>query len=226
MKITQVTTTPIRIPLTGFFYNSTFAGTKREWGGRLSRASPKRPGPILEYVIVRIDTDVGLTGIGEAVADIGFFGQTVEAIQVAIEDYLGPQLVGKHPFDREYLMQLIDYRENSCAKSGIDLALYDLMGKAMGVPVSALIGGSQKKRIPIAVEIAGGSPDNMASECVKYVKQGVRAFKPKIGGDPDKDADRLRHSRGRGPRSVHPRRCEPGLYGQRGDSPLPTGREA
>lgn len=192
MKITQITTTPIRIPLTCFFYNPTSAGTKREWDGRLSRVSPKRPGPILEYVIVRINTDEGLTGMGEAVADIGFFGQTTEAIQVAIEDYLGPQLVGKDPFDREYLMQLIDYRENSCAKSGIDLALHDLMGKAMGVPVSALIGGSQKKRIPVAIEIAGGSPDDMANECVKYMKQGVRAFKPKIGNDPDKDADRLR----------------------------------
>jgi len=192
MKITQITTTPVRIPLTCFFYNSTSAGTKREWAGRLSRVSPKRPGPILEYVIVRIRTDEELTGIGEAVADIGFFGQTVEAIQVAIEDYLGPQLVGKDPFDREYLMGLIDYRENSCAKSGIDLALHDLMGKAMGVPVSALIGGSHKKRVPVAIEIAGGSPDDMANACVKYMKQGVRAFKPKIGGDPDKDAERLR----------------------------------
>lgn len=192
MKITHVTTTPVRIPLTGFFYNSTSAGTKREWGGRLSRVSPKRPGPILEYVLVRIQTDDGPAGIGEAQADIGFFGQTIEAIRTAIEDYLGPQLVGKDPFDREYLMNLIDYRENSCAKAGIDLALHDLMGKAAGVPVSDLIGGSHKKRIPVAIEIAGGAPDDMAMECVKYIKQGVRAFKPKIGGDPAKDADRLR----------------------------------
>ena len=49
MKIAAVTATPIRIPLTQFLYNSENAGTKREWGGRLSRVSPKRPSPILEY---------------------------------------------------------------------------------------------------------------------------------------------------------------------------------
>ncbi|MDA1043743.1 MAG: dipeptide epimerase [Verrucomicrobia bacterium] len=192
MKITRIYTTPVRIPLTCFFYNSEWAGTKREWGGRLSRISPKRPGPILEYVLVHIETDEGIAGLGEAPADIGFFGQTMESIQVAIDDYLGPQLVGKNPIDIEYLMDLIDYRENSCAKSGIELALHDLMGKARGVSVSDLLGGALRSRIPVAIEIAGGSPDDMARECLKYMAMGVRAFKPKIGGDPEKDADRLR----------------------------------
>lgn len=192
MKITSVTTTPLRIPLTQFFYNSHNAGTKREWGGRLSRVSPTRPGPLLEYVLVHIETDDGKSGLGEAQADIGFFGQTVEEIHAAVRDYLGPQLVGKDPFDREHLMYQIDYRGNSCAKSGIDLALHDLLGKALGVPVSDLLGGSHKTRIPVAIEIPGGSPDDMASECLKYMQQGVRAFKPKIGGDPDRDAERLR----------------------------------
>jgi len=72
MKIAAVTATPLRIPLTQFFYNSENAGTKREWGGRLSRVSPPRPSPILEYLLVRIATDAGATGIGEAQADIGF----------------------------------------------------------------------------------------------------------------------------------------------------------
>ena len=89
------------MPLEQFFYNSEGAGTKREWGGRLSRVSPKRPSPILEYVLVHIETDEGVTGVGEAPADIGFFGQTVEGVQVAVEDYLGPQLVGKDPFEIE-----------------------------------------------------------------------------------------------------------------------------
>ena len=167
MKITRIYTSPIRIPLQRFFYNSDWAGTKREWGGRLSRVSPKRPGPILEYVLVHIETDEGITGLGEAPADIGFFGQTIEAIQVAIEDYLGPQLIGKDPFDREYLMDLIEYRENSSAKSGIDLALHDLVGKALGIPVCQLLGGSHRARVPVAIEIAGGTPDDMAGACVE-----------------------------------------------------------
>ncbi|MFO7820594.1 MAG: mandelate racemase/muconate lactonizing enzyme family protein [Lentisphaeria bacterium] len=192
MKITRIYTTPIRIPLKRFFYNSDWAGTKREWGGRLSRTSPKRPGPILEYLLVHIETDEGITGLGEAPADIGFFGQAIEGIQVAVEDYLGPQLIGRDPFDREYLMDLIDYRENSSAKSGIDLALHDLVSKALGIPVCKLLGGAHRARVPVAIEIAGGAPEDMANECVNYMKKGVRAFKPKIGSIPEKDADRLR----------------------------------
>jgi L-Ala-D/L-Glu epimerase len=192
MKITRIYSTPIRIPLRKFFYNSANAGTKREWGGRLSRVTPKRPSPILEYILVHIETDEGITGIGEAPADIGFFGQFLESIRYAVDDYLGPLLVGKEPWDIPALMDHIDFRENSCAKSGIDLALHDLVGKARGVPVSKLLGGAKRTRIPVAIEIAGGSPEDMANECLKYMKMNVKAFKPKIGSIPEKDAARLR----------------------------------
>lgn len=191
MKITRIFTTPIRIPLRCFFYNSSNAGTKREWGGRLSRVTPKRPAPILEYVLVHIETDEGLSGLGESPADIGFFGQTLESIQYAIDDYLGPQLVGKEPFDIPHLMDLIDYRENSSAKSGIDIALHDLVAKSKGISVCELLGGRKRERIPVAIEIAGGSPEDMANECLKYMKMNVKAFKPKIGSIPEKDVERL-----------------------------------
>ena len=191
MKITRVFATPISIALRRFFYNSTNAGTKREWNGRLSRVTPKRPAPVLEYVIVHVETDQGLTGIGEAPADIGFFGQFLEAITYAVNDYLGPLLVGKEPWDIAALMDHIDFRENSSAKSGIDLALHDLVGKAKGVSVAELLGGRRRERISVAVEIAGGSPEDMASECRRYMKMNVKAFKPKIGSIPEKDVERL-----------------------------------
>ena len=191
MKITRISTTAVRIPITGALYETENAGTKREWG-RLTRRSPKRPEPLLEYLIVRLETDEGTVGIGEAPVDIGFFGQTLEEVQAAIDAYLGPQLVGRAPLDREYLAHLIDHRGNTCAKSGIDLALHDLIGKAFGMPVSTLIGGTHRRRIAVAIEIPGGPPAEMAAACVAYMEQGVRAFKPKIGGVPEKDAERLR----------------------------------
>ena len=132
MKITNVTTTAIRMPVERAPYTTEGAGTKIGWGRR-SRLSPKRPSPMLEYLLVTIDTDEGVTGIGESTVDIGFFGQTLEEVQAAIEDYLGPQLVGLDPFDREHLMWVIDFRGNTAAKSGIDLALHDLLGKALDV---------------------------------------------------------------------------------------------
>ncbi len=191
MKITNITTTAVRLPIERAPYTTEGGGTKIEWGRR-SRYTPKRPTSMLEYLLVFIHTDEGLTGIGEATVDIGFFGQTLEEVRAAIEDYLGPQIIGKNPFDREYLNWVIDFRENSVAKAGIDIALHDLLGKAAGLPVSVLLGGRHQQRVPVAIEIAGGAPDDMAQECVSFVQRGVRAFKPKIGGYPDQDVDRLR----------------------------------
>lgn len=191
MKITRVSATRITMPVPPVPYPTERAGTKLEWDGRRSRLSPGRPLPILEYCIVRIDTDDGVTGFGESQADIGFFGESVEAVCAAVDGYLGPQLVGKDPLDREFLLHSIDYRGNSCARSGIDLALHDLIGKILQVPVSVLLGGAHRMRVAVALEVAGGSPADMAARCREFMGQGVRAFKPKIGGLPEADAERL-----------------------------------
>jgi L-alanine-DL-glutamate epimerase-like enolase superfamily enzyme len=116
----------------------------------------------------------------------------LEEVKSAIDEHLGPRIIGFDPFDREKLLRELDFRGNTCARSGIDLAVHDLMGKALGVPVSALIGGRQRTKVPVSVEIAGGPPDEMARLCVECVEKGIRAFKPKIGGYPEQDVERLR----------------------------------
>jgi L-alanine-DL-glutamate epimerase-like enolase superfamily enzyme len=188
MKITRVAARPVSVHVPDPPYNSEGAGTKYV----RSRLTPSRPTRIHDHVLVTVETDDGAVGVGEAQADIGFFGETQEEVLTAVQDYLGPQLVGKDPLDREYLFTLIDYRGNSCAKAGIDLALHDLIGKALGVPVGVLIGGPHKSRVAVSIEIAGGPPRAMAEACMSFVAMGVRAFKPKIGSDPDRDAERLR----------------------------------
>ncbi len=190
MKITGVSTTPLAMPWPAR-YSSQGAGTKREWG-RLGRITPARPKRVLEYLIVRIDTDEGLVGTGEAVTDIGFFGEPLEEVRSAIDVHLGPRIIGRDPFDREEILRQLDFRGNSCARAGIDLAIHDLLGKALRVPVSELIGGRAKERVPVSVEIAGGAPADMAALCADCVSRGIRAFKAKIGGIPEKDAERLK----------------------------------
>jgi L-alanine-DL-glutamate epimerase-like enolase superfamily enzyme len=86
VKIVSVTATPVRLAIPSAPYTTIGAGTKIEWGGKRSRIAPKRPGPVLEYVLVRIETDEGLAGVGEAQVDVGFFGETVEQAKAAIED--------------------------------------------------------------------------------------------------------------------------------------------
>jgi muconate cycloisomerase len=191
MKISDVSTIAVSLPWKPAPYSTERAGTKREWGRQL-RWSPHRPDPTLNYVIVMVETDEGIRGIGEASTDIGFFGEPLEEVKNAIERYLGPRLIGKDPFDREEILHLLDFRGNTCARSGIDLALHDLLAKALGIPVYDLIGGCCRDQVLVAIEIAGGPPDGMAKLCADYVEQGIRAFKPKIGGHPDDDAVRLK----------------------------------
>jgi L-alanine-DL-glutamate epimerase-like enolase superfamily enzyme len=131
-------------------------------------------------------------GVGEATPDIGFFGETLEEVKSAIDRYFGPRLVGMDPFDREQILAQLDFRGNSCARSAVDLAVHDLMGKALGVPVFDLLGGCCRDTVLVALEIPGGPAREMAQACAEYVGQGVRAFKPKIGGYPDRDIERLR----------------------------------
>ena len=189
MLITAVRSRAVSLPLQPVPYSVERAGTKREWGK--TRLTPHRPKPSLQYVIVEIDTDDGITGVGEACTDIGFFGEPVEEVQSAIDLYLGPKLLGKDPFDREQLLFDIDFPGNSCAKSGIDLALHDLLGKALGVPVCNLIGGSGRRQVLAVMEVAPGTADGMARQCAEWVEQGVRGFKAKVGAIPEDDVERL-----------------------------------
>jgi L-alanine-DL-glutamate epimerase-like enolase superfamily enzyme len=192
MKITSVSTTAVSLPVPRHGYSSNVrAGTKREWG-RLTRITPHRPEPVLEYVILRVATDDGVVGLGEATPDIGFFGETLEEVKAAIDRYFGPRLIGMDPFDREQILANLDFRGNSCARSAIDLALHDLLGKALGVPVYKLIGGMCRDKVLVALEIGGGPAAEMGRRCADFVQQGVRAFKPKIGGYPEEDVIRLK----------------------------------
>ncbi len=194
MKITAISAIPVRIPVSHAPYTTEGAGSKFHWGKR-GRITPKRPTPSLEYVLVKVEADDGSVGWGESQVDIGFFGHTLEDVWAGVTDYLGPHLIGLDPFDREHLLAVVDFRGHSCAKAGIDLALHDLIGRALQTPVSNLIGGRHEGRVGVAIEIAGGPPDEMAAECRRFMALGVNEFKAKIGGDPARDADRLRAMR-------------------------------
>ena len=145
---TAVRSRAVSLPLQPVPYSVERAGTKREWGK--TRLTPHRPKPSLQYVIVEIDTDDGITDVGEACTDIGFFGEPVEEVQSAIDLYLGPKLLGKDPFDREQLLFDINFPANSCAKSGIDLALHetDAARPAAHGPAGSRPGAAPERRLP------------------------------------------------------------------------------
>ena len=199
LKISRVSSTAVTVPV-GFFKDGQCkVRYSKGWVGVGDSYTALRPvkndALFLDYVIVTIETDENVTGIGEAEADIGFFGESVEAVKAAIDKYLGPPIIGKDPFNREEILSEIHGHGGwiPCARSGIDLALHDLMGKALNVPVSSLIGGRHRDRILAAIEVPRGSAEEMAAHSKEYVDQGIMALKAKIGGNSgESDAKKLR----------------------------------
>jgi D-galactarolactone cycloisomerase len=148
--------------------------------------------------IVEIRTDAGITGWGEC------YGPAAVA-KAAIETQLGPRVVGRDPFDVEVVWEdlynrIKDYGLTGitiAAISGIDIALWDIMGRAIGKPVHKLIGGAYRRElVPYATGLYFIDMDRLIEEAVEeareYVEQGFRAIKMKIGlGDLKKDAARV-----------------------------------
>ncbi len=83
-------------------------------------------------VLVKIHTDDGTTGIGEAYAwEPEFYGKTLESISSSIQKYIAPKIIGMNPLNINRILTLVDsiLAKSSCAKGGIDLALFDLAEK-------------------------------------------------------------------------------------------------
>jgi L-alanine-DL-glutamate epimerase-like enolase superfamily enzyme len=147
-----------------------------------------------DNIFVRVETDNGLSGWGEAASAPTMTGETVASMTAAIE-HLAPKLVGRAADDLSGASAAMDARMygNSGAKAAIDIALHDLLGRASGRPVHALIGAKQRDRIPVLAVI--GSEDAAADlrDAQRSFNAGYRAFKIKVGlGSPEADAARTR----------------------------------
>jgi len=136
-----------------------------------------------QTLLVKIETDAGLTGWGETAAIGGARG--------AIDDQLGPQLVGQNPLDHRRLWRLIWGANfgNGMATGAVDIALNDLRGKALNLPVAELFGGRVRDRVPAYASamnyLEGLEPEEQfPREAAALVKQGFKALKMRIGRYP------------------------------------------
>jgi L-alanine-DL-glutamate epimerase-like enolase superfamily enzyme len=197
MKITAIETIPVSLPV-GKFQDGddkvigmdaperypTGDSIGRPWGrdaeGNL----------VLSNVIVKIHTDEGLTGIGEAACDTT---EPVEVVLAMINRHMTPRLLGQDPMNWRHLIDLVSWDMDRGATrfstSGIDLALHDLVAKALGVPVHTLLGGCRRSRVLASIEVPRNTPEKMAAHSFEYYQQGIRGIKAKIGSDPVRDAE-------------------------------------
>ena len=138
------------------------------------------------WLVVEIATDAGHVGIGNAALAPRLTKQTIDL-------YLKPLLVGTNPFDVEFLWQHM-YRKTMAfgrkgvgmtAISAVDIALWDILGKAAGQPVFRLLGGRTKRTIPVYASRLYSQPlDDLAAEAKKYKDDGYRAMKLRFGWGP------------------------------------------
>ncbi|MBT3219767.1 MAG: hypothetical protein HN348_11795 [Proteobacteria bacterium] len=146
-------------------------------------------------VVTQVFTDEGLVGIGEADPLPPFTAETWGSVFAAIEHYLGPRLIGSDPRNIAKANAMMDgvLGGNLLAKGAMDMALWDLAGKALGVPISRLLGGQLRDTIPLLWPFGSGKPEEEEPRIRAKMEEGYRTFMIKAGALPiDEDIARVR----------------------------------
>ncbi len=182
-RIGDVEVFDIRLPL------------RREWRWRGMHEDLGR------WSLVRVATDAGVAGWGEATAlgswggDLGrYHGETPGTVRHVVGDLLGPAIAGLDPFARTEVRARMDaaLRGHPYAKAAIEMALWDLQGKLTGLPVATLLGGPVRPGVPVAHMIGIMGIEDGVREATLAAEEGVTTFQLKGTGDPARDVDLVR----------------------------------
>jgi L-Ala-D/L-Glu epimerase len=151
-----------------------------------------------QYALVRVSDDAGRTGLGEASVTSVWSGETQAGALALVRDVLTPLLVGADPFDVEWISRRMERSAfgNSFARAAVEMALLDLQGQTLRVPVYRLLGGRDPDAGGIRLKFVVGAvePALAAERARRMVQRGWRSIKVKVGrhGDPQIDVDRLK----------------------------------
>src|SRR4051812_3069067 len=148
-------------------------------------------------LLVRVDTDAGLAGVGFAYALQG----SGRALLAVAEDDLAPLVLGEDPLDHERLAAKVYWRLQTVGRRGlvaqaysaVDLALWDIKGRAAGLPLYKLLGGARESAPAYGSDTAWlwMSPEEIVEASRPYLDQGLMGIKVKVGLNPQDDADRV-----------------------------------
>ncbi|AXF11933.1 muconate cycloisomerase [Paraburkholderia graminis] len=140
------------------------------------------------------DGSVG-TGEGTTIAGMAYGPESPESMKLAIDAYLGPAMIGKDASRVQALMAHLSklVKVNHFARSAVETALLDAHGRRLGVPVSELLGGRCRDRLPVAWTLASGSTEKDIAEAEKMLElRRHKTFKLKIGArDPKVDIEHV-----------------------------------
>lgn len=163
------------------------------------------------YVLVRVADEAGHLGLGEASVTAVWSGETQAGTIALIREVLAPLVVGADPFDTEWIGRRLERAAfgNSFARAALEMALLDLQGQILKVPVYKLLGGRDRPLAPDPATrvqhvlggdrgvrlkfVVGAVEPSVAAERAKAMTaRGWKAIKVKVGRDVKADADRLR----------------------------------
>jgi L-alanine-DL-glutamate epimerase-like enolase superfamily enzyme len=151
---------------------------------------------VFDSTIVAVETDEDVTGYGE-VCPLGaaYLPAFPGGARAGIAE-LAPALLGVDPTEPASVSRLMDHRMRGhpYAKSALDVACWDILGKATGVPVATLLGGRFGDSVELYRAISQNSPTEMAASVAKYRDEGYSKFQLKVGGEIEDDVERIRES--------------------------------
>ncbi|HTN73807.1 MAG TPA: cis-3-hydroxy-L-proline dehydratase [Pirellulaceae bacterium] len=177
MKIARIFAHRVELPLVEGSY---------KWSGGKSVS-------VFDSTIIGVETACGLIGYGE-VCPLGpfYLPAYAEGVRAGLRE-LGPHLLGFDPRELLKLNQRMDaaLKGHPYVKSGIDIACWDILGKATQLPVCTLLGGRFGESVRLYRAISQQAPEAMVKNVQDYREQGYTRFQLKVGGDPDTDIERI-----------------------------------
>jgi L-alanine-DL-glutamate epimerase-like enolase superfamily enzyme len=178
VKIIRIETIPVAVPLRPGLSALTAHGSHA----------------VSRYVIVKVHTDAGLVGLGEASISALWSGETQAGSVAVIRDLIAPALVGTDPRDITRARRIMDFlvKLNPFTKAAVEMALWDLAGKAAGLPVWRLLGGKVRDRVRIKLVLWASDIPAVCGMAEMFLARGADCLKVKVGLDPVSDVARVR----------------------------------
>ena len=175
MRITSVEVIPIAVPLKGGFKNAHTVKT------------------VQRSIVTKVETDAGLVGYGNVDPSPGYSEMTPAEIATTLRESLIPAVMGLDPTNIVALVQTMDRTLPASleAKAAIEMACWDIHGKALMVPVHALLGGAVRQEVALNAWIGMLDPEDAAAEAREWVARGFKSMKIKVGAGLEADRDRV-----------------------------------
>lgn len=144
-------------------------------------------------IIVKVNTDNGYAGYGETDPLGRFTGETPETVAAVLKEDLAPAILREDPTNLHLIHEALDsaVRSNHMAKAAIDMACYDLLGKASEMPLYRVLGGALYEELPIMGAIGGGTVEESVAAARAEKEKGYHSLMVKVGGDPVQDGERV-----------------------------------